>query len=506
MRTTAPRTVSLLAAAALGGGARRRGRRPTRRPLRSRRAPSSPTTSTATAGPTSSSGSPTGTASTTRMPSASRTSAPSCPLGRPGPGPGDHHHAGRGRRAGPAPEAGAVRVRPGQRRLRPGRLRRPGRRLAVRAPRRPHRHRDGRRLPLLRQRLRAGRPPRAAGRTRGFVASGQPWWRATSPVTAGPTSRSVRPTRPVAGAPTGFQTGEVVVLHGSSAGFDRTRAHVVARPSLMAEHFGEVLAAGDVDGDGDPDLVEGAAGRYRQWDADEIRPGHVTWAPGAKVTGPTAASYVGARPAGALAVGDVTGDGIDDIVAGVGGLPPLRAGRTDASRDRDPVQGQARRPGHPWGIGHPARCPRPRPGAGRRPLRRRARADRPGPRRTAGRGRRGAGQAPERRPGGRAARRPRRLRTARCDRARPGERRHPRARRRSATGSALRSRRSTSAATAGRTWRSALRGRTAARGTVTVIRTRGIFYVPSGVAAYSLESLNRPGGGPKRKFGSVLGG
>ena len=39
-----------------------------------------------------------------------------------------------------------------------------------------------------------------------------------------------------------------------------------------------------------------------------------------------------------------------------------------------------------------------------------------------------------------------------------------------------------------------------------MIRTKGIFYVPSGVAAYSLESLQRPGGGPKRKFGSVLGG
>jgi hypothetical protein len=38
-----------------------------------------------------------------------------------------------------------------------------------------------------------------------------------------------------------------------------------------------------------------------------------------------------------------------------------------------------------------------------------------------------------------------------------------------------------------------------------VIRTRGIFYVPAGVAAYSLESLERPGGGPKRKFGTVLG-
>jgi hypothetical protein len=44
------------------------------------------------------------------------------------------------------------------------------------------------------------------------------------------------------------------------------------------------------------------------------------------------------------------------------------------------------------------------------------------------------------------------------------------------------------------------------KGTVTVVRTRGIFYVPSGVDAFSLESLQRPGGGPKREFGAVLGG
>jgi hypothetical protein len=43
------------------------------------------------------------------------------------------------------------------------------------------------------------------------------------------------------------------------------------------------------------------------------------------------------------------------------------------------------------------------------------------------------------------------------------------------------------------------------RGNVTVIRTKGIFYVPSGVSSYSLESLHRPGGGEKRKFGTVLG-
>jgi len=109
----------------------------------------------------------------------------------------------------------------------------------------------------------------------------------------------------VAGASTGFETGEVAVLHGSAAGFDRARSHLVARPSQLAEHFGEVLAAGDVNGDGSVDLVEGAAGDYQQWLADPIRPGHLSWAPGVPGTGPTAAQYVGGPPAGALAVGDV---------------------------------------------------------------------------------------------------------------------------------------------------------------------------------------------------------
>ena len=308
----------------------------------------------------------------------------------------------------------------------------------------------------------------------------------------------------VTGAPTGFETGEVVVLRGSAAGFDRSRAQPVARPSLLAEHFGEVLAAGDVDGDGAVDLVTGAAGDYEQWDADTIRPGHVAWAPGAAGTGPTAASYVGTRPAGSLAVADVTGDGLDDIVAGAVVSrryrpgAPMPAGSVTLYRggaSGTPLPGQA--------VTQDAALVPGRELAGDRfgatlevtDLDRDGRQDVlvgvPGKHQNAGRVvvLRGA-------PGGFAQRG-----AIVLDQASGG-----------IPGSPEIGDRFGAAVTAldftgdgrddlaiGAPWEDSRTG------SVTVIRTRGIFYVPAGVAAYSLESLERPGGGPKRKFGTVLG-
>jgi hypothetical protein len=308
----------------------------------------------------------------------------------------------------------------------------------------------------------------------------------------------------VAGAPTGFQTGEVTVLHGGPSGFDRARATLVARPSLMAEHFGEALAVGELNGDGVPDLVEGAAGDYEQWLADAIRPGHLSWALGEPGTGPTAARYLGGRPAGALAVGDVTGDGIDDVVSGSvasrrfsprESMPPGRVTLFRGGSAGPEVPGRS--------VTQDAALVPGRELAGDRfgaaleltDLDRDGRQDVlvgvPGKHGDAGRVvvLRGAreGFAPR----GAIV----------LDQASGGIPGRPEAGGRFGT--------AVSALDLSGDGRDDLAvgapGEDGRRGSVTVIRTKGIFYVPAGVAAYSLESLQRPGGGPKRKFGTVLG-
>ncbi len=41
---------------------------------------------------------------------------------------------------------------------------------------------------------------------------------------------------------------------------------------------------------------------------------------------------------------------------------------------------------------------------------------------------------------------------------------------------------------------------------MTVVRLKGICYVPHGVRTFTLRSLHRAGGGARPRFGTVLGG
>jgi hypothetical protein len=116
--------------------------------------------------------------------------------------------------------------------------------------------------------------------------------------------------------------GSVQLLDGFATGVATATTVFSADVSLTGEHFGRVVAVGDVDGDGAEDLLVGAPDHQEGKNGYDA--GHLSLWYGASRWGAAVASDTAdatltsnqpfARVGGEIAVVDVDGDGADDIV------------------------------------------------------------------------------------------------------------------------------------------------------------------------------------------------
>ena len=104
-------------------------------------------------------------------------------------------------------------------------------------------------------------------------------------------------------------SGAIELLFGSPDGLTTEGSHTIERPDDDYAGFGRRLRTGDVNGDDHLDLVEGAP------DRPDGTPGHITFCRGGE-DGPTRCRPLDDSGTSSVAVADVTGDGIEDIVQG----------------------------------------------------------------------------------------------------------------------------------------------------------------------------------------------